>query len=99
MPHALTVVRESTANDVVVMSYDNDDNALLGYVDRLVARAGYLRDSAERSDKPHYQMTMRPGLYIEEQIPLLAECRVPTLFGVDNAEVVEGLRIAGVEAA
>ncbi len=82
MPHALTVARETDANDAVVLSYDNDDNAPLGYVETLIARAGYLCASAEQSDKPHYQMTMRPGLRIEEQIPLLAKSGVPTLFGV-----------------
>ncbi len=82
MPHGLKVVRESDANDTVVLCYDNDDGAPLGYIESLMARANFLRESAEQSDKPHYQMTMRPGLRIEEQIPLLAECGVPTLFGV-----------------
>ena len=81
-PHGLKVVRESDANDAVVLCYDNDDGAPLGYIESLMARAKFLRESAEQSDKPHYQMTMRPGLRINEQIPLLAECGVPTLFGV-----------------
>ena len=81
-PHGLTVVRESDANDAVVLCYDNDDNAALGYIETLMARANFLKASAEQSDKPHYQMTMRPGLRIAEQIPLLADCGVPTLFGV-----------------
>ncbi len=81
-PHGLKVVRESGANDAVVLCYDNNDGAPLGYIESLMARAKFLRESAEQSDKPHYQMTMRPGLRIEEQIPLLAECGVPTLFGV-----------------
>ncbi len=81
-PHGLKVVRESGANDAVVLCYDNNDDAPLGYIESLMARAKFLRESAEQSDKPHYQMTMRPGLRINEQIPLLAECGVPTLFGV-----------------
>lgn len=81
-PHGLKVVRESDANDAVVLSYDNDDDAALGYIESLMARAKFLKASAEQSDKPHFQMSMRPGLRIQEQIPLLAECGVPTLFGV-----------------
>ncbi|MDD9915144.1 MAG: acetate--CoA ligase family protein [Rhodospirillaceae bacterium] len=81
-PHGLKVVRESDANDAVVLCYDNDDNAPLGYIETLMARAKFLRESAGQSDKPHYQMTMRPGLRIEDQIPLLREAGVPTLFGV-----------------
>lgn len=81
-PHGLKVVRESAANDAVVLCYDNDDDAPLGYIETLMARAKFLRESAERSDKPHYQMTMRPSLRIADQIPLLAACGVPTLYGV-----------------
>lgn len=81
-PHGLKVVRESAANDAVVLCYDNDDDAPLGYIETLMARATFLRQSAEQSDKPHYQMTMRPGLRIAGQIPLLAACGVPTLYGV-----------------
>ncbi len=83
-PHALKVVRECAANDAVVLCYDNDDNAPLGYIKTLMARAKFLSESADASDKPHYQMTMRPGLRIEEQIPLLRNAGVPTLFGVQQ---------------
>lgn len=81
-PHGLQVVRDSDSNDAVVLCYDNDDNAPLGYIETLMARAKFLRESAEQSDKPHYQMTMRPGLRIDDQIPVLAEAGVPTLYGV-----------------
>ena len=81
-PHGLKVVRESAANDAVVLCYDNDDNAPLGYIETLMARAKFLSESAEQSDKPHYQMTMRPGLHIEDQISLLKDAGVPILFGV-----------------
>ena len=81
-PHGLKVVRESNTNDAVILSYDNDDDAPLGYIETLITRAKFLRESAEQSNKPHYQMTMRPGLRIEEQIPLLRDAGVPTLFGV-----------------
>lgn len=81
-PHGLQVVRDSDSNDAVVLCYDNDDNAPLGYIETLMARAKFLRQSAAQSDKPHYQMTMRPGLRIDDQIPVLAEAGVPTLYGV-----------------
>jgi len=101
-PHGLKVVRESDANDAVVLCYDNDDGAPLGYIESLMARAKFLRESAEQSDKPHYQMTMRPGLRIDEQIPLLAECGVPTLFGVrQGLQAIDRLSrwVAGLPAA
>jgi acyl-CoA synthetase (NDP forming) len=81
-PHALKIIRETKANDALVLCYDNDDNAPLGYIATLIARAKFLSESAAQSDKPHYQMTMRPGLRIDDQIPLLAKGGVPTLFGV-----------------
>ena len=81
-PHGLKVVRESAANDAVVLCYDNDDDAPLGYIETLMARANFLSESAAQSDKPHFQLTMRPGLRINQQIPLLAKSGVPTLFGV-----------------
>jgi acetate---CoA ligase (ADP-forming) len=82
IPHALKVVRESPSNDVVVMSNDNNDDNPMGRPSTLLSRAEILYQSAVASDKPHYQMTMRPSLLIRDQTSLLADIGVPVLYGV-----------------
>lgn len=82
LPHAMKVIRDSAGNDAVVMTYDYNDDGAMARTETLLSRAEVLRQSAALSQKPHYQMTMRPSLLIREQIPLLAEVGVPVLYGV-----------------
>ena len=82
MPHALSVVGQAENTDSVVLSYDNDDDAPMGNLADYLARAEILNEAREASDKPHYQLTLRPGLRIAEQTARLRALGIPPLLGI-----------------
>jgi len=82
MPYALDLVGKTANTDAVVLCYDNHDEAPLGRVEDYLARVDMLADADAASPKPHYQLTLRPGLRISEQTKRLRENHVPQLFGV-----------------
>lgn len=82
MPYALDLVGKTANTDAVVLCYDNNDEAPLGRVEDYLARVDMLAAADQASPKPHYQLTLRPGLRIGEQTRRLRENRIPQLFGV-----------------
>lgn len=82
MPHALAVMGKAAATDAVVFCYDNNDEAPLGRIEDYHARIGLLEAADKASAKPHYQLTMRPGLRITEQIRRYRALGIPQLFGI-----------------
>ena len=82
MPHALGVVGQVGNTDAVVLSYDNDDDAPMGNLADYLARADILNAAQEASAKPHYQLTLRPGLRIAEQTARLRALGIPPLLGI-----------------
>ncbi|MBN4083068.1 acetate--CoA ligase family protein [bacterium AH-315-B06] len=81
-PHALAVVGATSTTDAVVLSYDNDDDAPLGRIENYLERVTLLHEAQGNSVKPHYQLTMRQGLRIAEQIDRSRELGIPSLFGI-----------------
>lgn len=82
MPHALGVVGRVANTDAVVLSYDNDDNAPMGRIADYLARIDILEAARTASTKPHYQLTLRPGLRIAEQTARLRALGIPPLYGI-----------------
>ena len=82
MPHALGVVGQVGNTDAVVLCYDNDDGAPMGKIADYLARIDILETAQKASAKPHYQLTLRPGLRIAEQTARLRALGIPPLFGI-----------------
>ncbi len=82
IPHALSVVGQTSSTDAVVLSSDNDDDAPLGRIETSLERMMLLHEADRASAKPHYHLTVRPGLRITEQISRLTEYGIPSLFGI-----------------
>jgi acyl-CoA synthetase (NDP forming) len=53
----------------------------MGRADRALGYSWFLAEAAARSDKPHYQMNMRPGVMRREQVRYLAERGIATIGG------------------
>jgi acetate---CoA ligase (ADP-forming) len=82
MPPALQVIGENPDTDAVVFcSSDSIDNQPLGRPGRELGYAKVLAAAAQTGAKPHYLMTMRPGIMHSDQVRLLAEVGVPVICG------------------
>jgi acyl-CoA synthetase (NDP forming) len=82
MPHALAVVGRAGNTDAVVLAYDSADGAPMGRIADYLARIDMLEAARTASVKPHYQLTLRPGLRIAEQTTRFRALGIPQLFGV-----------------
>ena len=82
MPHALKVAGRVGNTESVILCYDNDDDAPMGRIEDYLARVDILETARDTSEKPYYQLTLRPGLRISAQIPRLRALGIPPLFGV-----------------
>jgi acyl-CoA synthetase (NDP forming) len=82
MPPALAALDAHEGADCIVFcSSDSTDDQALGRVGRELDYARILAEAAQASAKPHYLMTMRPGVVHRGQIELLAEVGVPVVCG------------------
>ena len=82
MPPTLQALSENPETDAVVFcSSDSVDDQPLGRPGRELGYAKVLAAAAQASAKPHYLMTMRPGIMHSEQARLLAEVGVPVICG------------------
>jgi acyl-CoA synthetase (NDP forming) len=82
MPQALRLLSENPATDAVVFcSSDSVDNQALGRPGREKDYARLLAEAAGKSAKPHYFMTMRPGVMHSGQLRILADAGVPVIGG------------------
>lgn len=82
MPRALAALDANPGTDVVVFcSSDSTDNQPLGRAGRELEYADILVNAAKGSDKPHYMMTMRPGVLHNGQIEALRTAGVGVISG------------------
>ena len=80
MPHALATL-DAAAVDAIAFCSDSHDDAPMGRADRALGYSRLLVAAATRSAKPHYQMSMRPGVMRREQVRFLAEHGIATIGG------------------
>lgn len=81
-PHALAVAGRSPTTDAVVLSYDYNNDAPMGRLGTYLERVALLDEADQNSAKPHYHLTIRPGLWISEQVSQLRALGIPSLFGI-----------------
>ncbi len=81
-PQALRLLSENPATDAIVFcSSDSVDNQALGRAGREEDYARLFAEAAAKSTKPHYFMSMRPGVMHSGQIRILAEAGVAVIGG------------------
>src|SRR6202012_1235043 len=69
MPPALAALGSYDGSDLIVFcSSDSTDDQALGRAGREVGYAQILAEASQTSEKPHYLMTMRPGVLHKGQI-------------------------------
>jgi acetate---CoA ligase (ADP-forming) len=82
MPRALSILDRYAGADVIVFcSSDSTDEQPLGRIGRELDYARILAEAARASDKPHFLMTMRPGILHSGQISYLAAAGVAVVSG------------------
>ena len=82
MPQALHLLSENPATDAVVFcSSDSFDNQALGRPGREEDYARLFAEAAGKSSKPHYFMTMRPGIMHSGQLRILADAGIAVIGG------------------
>jgi acyl-CoA synthetase (NDP forming) len=80
-PHAFAVLADNPTTDAIALCSDSFDDQPMGRAERPLAYAEPLAESAQRSAKPHYMMTTRPGMIHREQLRMLASVGVPVICG------------------
>ncbi len=80
LSHSLAVLRRSPENDAIVFCMDGHDDDPMERTPQSIC-ADILRASAAESERPHYQMSMRPGLMDKVVAARLAEAGLATLGG------------------
>jgi acetate---CoA ligase (ADP-forming) len=73
LPHAMSVVDKSARIDAIVYCADTSSEGRLGHPGRVLENVKMLATAAEKSSKPYYLMSSRPGLMNLEQAKALRE--------------------------
>ena len=73
MPHAMSVLNDSKANDVIVYCADAHEDQPMISPERLIDDVALFANSAAKSQKPHYLLNTRPGVMNDLQVRFLAE--------------------------
>jgi acyl-CoA synthetase (NDP forming) len=82
MPQALKLLSENPATDAVVFcSSDSVDGQALGRPGREEDYARLFAEASGKSTKPHYFMTMRPGVMHGGQLRILAQAGIAVIGG------------------
>jgi acyl-CoA synthetase (NDP forming) len=82
MPQALRLLSDNPSTDAIAFcSSDSFDNQALGRPGREEDYARLFAEAAARSAKPHYFMTMRPGIMHGGQLRILADAGVAVVGG------------------
>ena len=82
MPISLNVLDNNTTTDVIVFcSSDSVDDQPLGRAGRELDYARILVEAAKKSHKPHFLMSMRPGVLHTGQVRFLAEAGIAVVCG------------------
>ena len=67
-PHALSVVDKSERIDAIVYCADTSNEGHLGHPGRILENVKMLAEAAEKSSKPYYLMSSRPGVMNSQQV-------------------------------
>ena len=73
LPHAMSVVEASARIDAIVYCADTSNEGRLGNPERVPENVHMLAAAAEKSSKPYYLMSSRPGVMNTEQAKALRE--------------------------
>jgi len=81
VPHAFAVLQANPTIDAIIYCSDSFDANPMGRPERALDYARLLSEAAARSEKPHYLMSMRSGVFSTEQVRFLAEFGIPVIGG------------------
>src|SRR5262245_43684265 len=73
VPHAMSVVNDSERISAIVYCADTGNDGQLGHPGRVLENVKMLVEAAQRSHKPHYLMSPRPGVVNLRQSKALRE--------------------------
>jgi len=73
LPHAMSVVDKSERIDAIVYCADTGNEGILGHPGRVLENVKMLAAASEKSTKPYYLMSSRPGVMNLEQVQALRE--------------------------
>jgi acetate---CoA ligase (ADP-forming) len=73
LPHAMSVVDRSARIDAVVYCADTGNEGILGHPGRVLENVKMLAAASEKSTKPYYLMSSRPGVMNTAQVKALRE--------------------------
>jgi acetate---CoA ligase (ADP-forming) len=81
LPHAMSVVDKSDRIDAIVYCADTSNEGQLGDPRRVLENVRMLATAAERSSKPYYLMSSRPGVMNTQQAKALREAGLVQIGG------------------
>jgi acyl-CoA synthetase (NDP forming) len=81
LPHAMSVVDKSPRIDAVVYCADSSNEGHLGNPARVLENVKMLVSAAEKSTKPYYLMSSRPGVMNVQQVKALREAGLVQIGG------------------
>ena len=73
LPHAMSVVDKSPRIDSIVYCADTGNEGHLGHPGRVLENVKMLAEAHQKSSKPYYLMSSRPGLMNSQQVKALRE--------------------------
>ena len=81
LPHAMSVVDKSPRIDAIVYCADSSNEGHLGNPARVLDNVQMLMRAAEKSTKPYYLMSSRPGVMNSQQVKALREAGLVQIGG------------------
>src|SRR5262249_58235601 len=81
LPHAMSVVNNSERIAAIVYCADTGNDGQLGHPGRVLENVKMLVEAAQRSHKPHYLMSSRPGVMNLRQAKALREAGLVQIGG------------------
>src|SRR5262249_2534055 len=81
LPHAMSVVDKSPRIDAIVYCADSSNEGHLGNPARVLENVQMLAAAAEKSTKPYYLMSSRPGVMNSRQVKALREAGLGQIGG------------------
>jgi len=81
LPHAMSVVNNSERIAAIVYCADTGNEGQLGHPGRVLENVKMLAEAAQRSHKPHYLMSSRPGVMNLRQAKALREAGLVQIGG------------------
>jgi acyl-CoA synthetase (NDP forming) len=81
LPHAMSVVDGSERIGAIVYCADTSNDGHIGHPGRVLDNVKMLAAAAEKSSKPYYLMSSRPGVMNQHQVKALRECGLVQIGG------------------